>query len=112
MGFPDVLIEQGQGLCVDLWRPSHEKKFSNKGKTSISKFTFLRIEKCEHCGVKGHDIDHCYSLHLELHPNKSTNNKNGKGKGGCGGSNGSQGKGKVTSKTSSKTNLTKVKVLA
>jgi len=96
---------------LDLWRPSHEKECPNKGKTSISKFTSLRIKKCEHCGVKGHDIDHCYSLHPELHPNKSTNNKNDKGKQGLGGSNGSQGKGKLTSENSSKANLTKVKVL-
>jgi len=69
---------------LDLWRPSHEKDCPNKGKKFISKFTYLRIPECEHRGVKGHDIDHCYSLHQELHPNKSTKNKNGKGKRGHG----------------------------
>ncbi len=61
-------------------------------------------EKCEHCDVDGHDIDHCYSLHPKFHPNKSTNNKDGGGKGGCRGGNGFQTKGKATNKLSSKAN--------
>jgi hypothetical protein len=61
-------------------------------------------EKCEHCDVDGHDIDHFYSLHPKFHPNKSTNNKDDGGKGGCRGSNGFQTKGKATNKVSSKAN--------
>jgi len=59
-------------------------------------------EKCEHCDVDGHDIDHCYSLHPKFHPTKSTHNKDGGDKGGCRGGNGFQTKGKASNKVSSK----------
>lgn len=60
--------------------------------------------ECEHCGVKGHDIDHRYSLHPEFCFNKSINNKDGKSKRGHKGGYSSQSKGKITSKVPSKVN--------
>jgi hypothetical protein len=38
--------------------------------------------ECEHCSVKGHDIDHRYSLHPKFCFNKSINNEDGKSKRG------------------------------
>jgi hypothetical protein len=57
-----------------------KKKCTNKGKASTSESIFSSTKECEHCGIKGHDIDHCYSLQSKFHPNKFTNNKDGKGK--------------------------------
>jgi hypothetical protein len=70
----------------------------NKGKASTSKSIFSSIKECEHCAIKGHDIDHCYSLQPKFHPSKSINNKDGKGKGGHEGGNGFQSKDKSSKK--------------
>ncbi len=87
------LTKQGQEVvCRICGSPHMKKKCPNKGKAFTSKSTFSNVEKCEHYGVEGHDIDHCYSLHPKLHPNRSTTNKDIKGKGGCGGGNGFQSK--------------------
>jgi hypothetical protein len=79
------------------------KECPNKSKAFISKSTFSNTIKCEHYGVEGHDIDHCYSLHLKLCPNKSIN-KDGKCIRGCGGGNNFQFKGKITCKFFDKAN--------
>lgn len=75
-----------------------KKKCTNKGKASTSESIFSSTKECEHCGIKGHDIDHCYSLQSKFHPNKFTNNKDGKGKWGHEGGNGFQSKDKASSK--------------
>jgi hypothetical protein len=49
------------------------KECPNKGKAFISKSTFSNTKECEHYGVEGHDIGHCYSWHLKLCPDKSIN---------------------------------------
>ncbi len=49
------------------------KECPNKGKAFISKSTISNTKECEHYGVEGHDIGHCYSWHLKLCPNKSIN---------------------------------------
>jgi hypothetical protein len=58
-----------------------KKECPDKDKTSTFKSTFSIDEECEHFGVQGHNIGHCYSLHPEFHANKSTNNKDNKSKG-------------------------------
>jgi hypothetical protein len=50
---------------------------------SIHEILDLQVSS-EYYGVKGCDIDHCYSLHPKCCPNKSTNNKDGKIKRGYG----------------------------
>jgi hypothetical protein len=69
---------------------------------SLKNHVFLLMY--EHCGVEGHDIDHCYSLCSKFCPNKSINNKDCKSKGGRGVNNDSQTKGKTIGKASSKAN--------
>lgn len=59
-----------------------KKKCTNKGKASTSESIFSSTKEYEHCGIKAHDIDHCYSLQPKFHTSKFTNNKDGKGKGG------------------------------
>jgi hypothetical protein len=81
-----------------------KKECPNKGKAFTSKSRFSSVEKCEHYGVEGHDIDHYYSLHPKLHPNRSNTSKDVKDKGGCGEGNGSQSKGKAIGKSSNKDN--------
>jgi hypothetical protein len=88
----------------NLWRSSHEEGRPQQGQNIYIQSTLSSDEECEHCGVQGHNIGHCYSLNPELHANKSTNNKDGKSKGRCGGRNDSQTKGKTINKASSKTN--------
>ncbi len=57
-----------------------KKECPNKGMTFTSKSTFSNVEKCEHYGVEGHDIDNYYSLHPKLHPTRSTTSKDVKAK--------------------------------
>ncbi len=99
------LTKQGQEVvCWICGSPHMKKECPNKGKAFTSKSRFSSVEKCEYYGVEGHDIDHYYSLHPKLHPNRPNNNKDVKGKGGCGGGNGFQSKGKATWKSSNKDN--------
>jgi hypothetical protein len=81
-----------------------KKECPNKDKTFTLKSTLSSDEECEHCGVQGHNIGHCCSLHPKLHDNKSTSNKDDKRKGRCGEGNDSQTKGKAINIASSKTN--------
>jgi len=71
---------RSRGCVLDLWR-SLMKECPKKGITFTFKPTSSSNEKCEHCGVDGHDIDHHCSLHLEFIFTKSTSNKDSKGKG-------------------------------
>jgi hypothetical protein len=87
------------GSTCWTYRGLHVKKeCTNKGKASTSKSTFWSTKECEHCGIKGHDINQCYSLQPKFQPSKSINNKDGKGEGGHEGGNGFQSKDKASSK--------------
>jgi len=55
------------------------------GTLTISTHEILDLQvSSKDYGVKGRYIDHCYSLHPKICPNKSTNNKDGKIKRGYG----------------------------
>jgi len=49
---------------------------------SLKNHVFLLM--CEHCGVEGHDIDHCYSLCSKIVPTNLSTITMVKAKGGVG----------------------------
>lgn len=115
LGFPHFFhkITWARRYVLNLWRRSSHERVPKQIRLEAfaSKSISSSNEKCEHCDVDGHDIDHFYSLHPKFHPNKSTINKDDGGKGGCRGSNGFQTKGKPQIKFQVRP-TTKAKVMA